>query len=99
MTALHFLAGLPALLAITGFVLYQMLRRSAGADPVSLAIIAKLRPIAPERFAGQMSQLSPSSLKKVIESDQRLQTRMTESDNKLLERTLKQQHVQARDLM
>ena len=42
MSVMQFLSSLPALLGITGFVVYYFLSRNRGGDRITLDIVAKL---------------------------------------------------------
>lgn len=50
MTVYEFLASLPAILGILGFVVFQLIQNHGKGDPATLKIVEKLRLEIPERF-------------------------------------------------
>jgi hypothetical protein len=84
-----FLAGLPALLGFTGFVIYQVLQRSGSANPIVTDIVGKLRKEAPERFPDQ--RLRAAQVERLLAKDSRLRQAITDQDFVLLKKVLNQQ--------
>jgi hypothetical protein len=68
----RFLAALPAVLALSGFIAYQLLRRSGSGDDVTRRIVDKLRREAPNAIA-QDGRLSADQVERVLRGDQNLQ--------------------------
>jgi hypothetical protein len=92
-TAIQFLSSLPAVLGLTGFVVYYFLLRSRVGDQVTRDIVGKLRQTAPDQLPAQPEKLDPASLAKLIEGDQSLRSKVNEQDFQLLRDALRQQFV------
>jgi hypothetical protein len=90
---MQFLSSLPALLGLTGFVVYYFLSRNRGGDRITLDIVEKLRQVAPERMPAQPEKLDPTTLAKLIESDTTLRSKVSEQDSQLLRDALRQQFI------
>lgn len=88
----QFLAALPAVLALTGFIVYQMLRRSGSGDAVTLRIIEKLRKEAPNTVP-QHSRLGSDQVERVLRENQNLQRLIGKQDFLLLQQALRQQFI------
>jgi len=84
-----FLAGLPALLGFTGFVVYQVLQRAGNSNPIVTDIVGKLRKEAPERFPDQ--RLRASQVERLLSKDSSLRRAITDQDFVLLKKVLNQQ--------
>jgi hypothetical protein len=69
---MKFLGSLPALLGLTGFIVYYFLLRNRGGDKITVEIVAKLRATIPERLPADPKKLSPSALAALIEGDAQL---------------------------
>lgn len=93
MSAMQFLSGLPALLGLTGFVVYFFLLRNRGGDRVTLDIVAKLRRDAPDRIPAGAEKLDAATLTKLIEDDAKLRASVSGQDFELLREALRQQFV------
>src|SRR5229473_4497490 len=93
MGVMQFLSSLPALLGITGFVVYYFISRNRGGDRITLDIIAKLRREAPERLPPQATTLDSATLAKLVESDTILRSKVGEQDFQLLRDALRQQFI------
>jgi hypothetical protein len=93
MNVMQFLASLPALLGLTGFVVYLFLRRNRTGDRITLDIVGKLRREAPERLAEGADKLDAAALAKLIEGDARIRVKVSEQDFQLLRDALRQQFV------
>lgn len=89
-----FLAALPAILGILGFVVYLLLRASGKGDPETLRIVAKLRAQHPERFASH-ARLTSTQLYGLLTKDQTLQREVGKQDFLLLGQALRQQFVKS----
>jgi hypothetical protein len=87
-----FLAALPAILALAGFVLYQLLGTQAKGDEVTKRIVAKLRQNAPSRIEKDR-RLTGSQVEGLLEGDQELQKLIGDQDFQLLRQALHQQFV------
>jgi len=87
-----FLAALPALLGLAGFVLYQLVGSSRSGDEVTRRIIDKVRQNAPSKIPGHQ-KLSGSQLERLLVGDQQLQRLVGEQDFILLRQALRQQFV------
>ncbi len=90
---IQFLSALPAVLGLTGFVVYYFLLRNRGGDRITLDIIAKLRREAPERLPPHPEKLDPQALTKLIENDAALRAKVSDQDFTLLRDALRQQFV------
>lgn len=90
----NFLAALPALLGLTGFVVFQLLKNQRTGDAITPKIVDKLRTQYPERFAGE-DRLTSKQLHELLLGDQQLREEIGRQDFELLAQTLRQQHVQA----
>lgn len=95
MNPLELLASLPALLGVTGFVIYYLLRRGHVGDPVTLKIIERLRREWPDRLSTAGGRLSPVHLARLIEQDATLREAISEQDFKLLHTALRQQFLRS----
>lgn len=84
-----FLAGLPALLGFTGFVIYQILQRSGSSNPIVADIVGKLRKEAPERFPDK--RLRAAQVERLLAHDSNLRHAITDQDFVLLKKVLNQQ--------
>lgn len=93
MGAIQFLASLPALLGLTGFIVLFFLRRNRAGDQVTLDIIAKLRKEAPEHLPAHPEALGPAALTKLLQEDATLRSKISEQDFQLLRDALRQQFV------
>jgi hypothetical protein len=93
MHVMRFLSSLPALLGLTGFVVYFFLLRNRGGDRITLDIVAKLRREAPERLPPQATKLDSATLARLIESDTILRSKVGEQDFQLLRDALHQQFI------
>jgi len=93
MSVMQFLSSLPALLGITGFVVYYFLSRNRGGDRITLDIVAKLRKEAPERLPPHAAKLDSATLAKLVESDTVLRSKVGEQDFQLLHDALRQQFI------
>jgi hypothetical protein len=89
-----FLAALPAILGILGFVVYLLLRSSGKGDPETLRIVEKLRAQHPEKFADH-KKLTSKQLYGLLDQDQRLQREVGKQDFHLLGQALRQQFVKS----
>ncbi len=88
----HFLAALPAVLALSGFVAFQLLRRSGSGDDITRRIVEKLRREAPNSIA-QDGRLSADQVERVLRGDQNLQRLIGKQDFLLLKQALQQQFI------
>jgi hypothetical protein len=87
-----FLAALPALLGLAGFVLYQALGANKSGDEISRRIIEKLR----SGQAGELpldKRLTPKQIADFLEHSQRLRKLIDDQDFRLLQQALKQQFI------
>jgi hypothetical protein len=90
---MQFLSALPAVLGLTGFVVYYFLLRNRGGDRITLDIVGKLRRDAPERLPPHPEKLDPAALSRLIEGDAALRAKVSEQDFVLLRDALRQQFV------
>ncbi len=88
-----FLAGLPALLGIVGFIAYQILQHFGKSNAIVSAIVEKLRLAAPERVPDQ--RLTAISVDRLLRRDDGLRRIISEQDFALLKKVLNQQFVTA----
>ena len=86
------LAALPAVLALSGFVVFQLLRRSGTGDAVTRRIVEKLRREAPDSISPDQ-RLHADQVERVLTGDQRLRELVGEQDFLLLKQTLRQQFI------
>ncbi|HEY5278672.1 MAG TPA: hypothetical protein VIJ67_02855 [Pseudolabrys sp.] len=93
MTALQFLASLPALLGFTGFVIYYFIQRNQSGDQVTLKIVDKLRVAGADRLPPNVEKLDATSLAKLIDGDTSLRGKISDQDFQLLRDVLHQQSV------
>jgi hypothetical protein len=93
MSALQFLSSLPALLGLTGFVVYFFLARNRTGDRITLDIINKLRREAPDRLPAGADKIDAAALANVIESDARIRAKVSDQDFQLLRDALRQQFI------
>jgi hypothetical protein len=91
-TAYSFLAALPALLALAGFVLYQILGSNRSGDEITRRIVDKLRKAAPTKLAAD-KRLSGTQLERLLLADHELHKMVGEQDFLLLKQALRQQFV------
>jgi hypothetical protein len=87
-----FLSALPALLGLTGFVLYQILGTHKSGDEISLRIVAKLR-CGLGGDAPPDLRLTPKQVGRLLEQQHRFREIAGEQDFRLLKQTLTQQFV------
>src|SRR5260370_40778359 len=92
MTPHSFLAALPALLALAGFVLYQLLGANRSGDEVTRRIITKLRKTAPARI-DKDQRLTSQQVERILLADHELQKVVGDQDFQLLKQALHQQFV------
>jgi hypothetical protein len=92
MTPYSFLAALPALLALAGFVVYQMVGSNRSGDEITRRIIGKLRKNVPAKIAKDQRLTGPQ-LERLLLGDQELQKVVGEQDFLLLKQALHQQFV------
>lgn len=88
-----FLATLPALLGLTGFVIYYLSRRNASGDQITRDIVAKLRSEVANELPTGAAQLTPAQLAKAIAENGRLRAHVADQDFQLLRDTLARQFV------
>src|SRR5437016_1504422 len=86
-----FLSALPAILGLTGFVIYQLLRTAGSGDPVVRRITERLRNLAPNKFPSR--KLNAEQLERLLEKDNALKQLVSEQDFQLLRQVLRQQFV------
>src|SRR4051794_31655058 len=94
MNTLSFLAALPALLAVAGFVIYTLVRHQSQAQTVTRAIIAKLRRNSPAE-AESLAKLGPRQLAARLRDETNLRKSVNEQDFQLLTRVSQQEFVKA----
>lgn len=94
MTTLSFLAALPAVLAITGFVVYRFLGTQRESGRVTGIIVEKLRVDLPER-SQQILGLPPRELSRELVRDHQLRTAVGEHSFSLLQQALGQEHTRS----
>jgi hypothetical protein len=87
-----FLSALPALLALAGFVLYQVLGANKSGDQVSRRIVTKLRVAVPDEIPAD-SRLSAKQVEQLLNHQHRLKEVVGEQDFLLLRQALTQQFV------
>jgi hypothetical protein len=87
MTLNAFLASLPSLLAITGFVIYQMLRSNIAADPIVRDVLTKVRKNSPDT-AARFSALKGKDLENALKRDNKLREIISQQDSEILQKTL-----------
>jgi hypothetical protein len=87
------LAAIPALLGLTGLVVFFLLRRAQGSDHITLHIIERIRRNAPDIFADHVSGMKPAALSKAIEANVQLRTQVGEHDFQLLREALRNQFI------
>lgn len=92
MTINSFLASLPSLLGILGFVIYHILGRHQKGDPVTLRLLEKLRLDSPERFTSH-DKLNSKQLYDLISKDTSLRNKISDQDFILLQQVLKHNFV------
>ena len=93
MSALQFLASLPAVLGLAGFVIFYFLRRNQRGDQITREIVAKLRQGAPDRLPAHSENLTPTTLTRLVENDATLRSQISHQDFQLLRDALRQQFV------
>jgi hypothetical protein len=93
MSALQFLASLPAVLGLAGFVIFYFLRRNQRGDEITREIVMKLRRGAPNRLPAQAESLTPATLTRLVENDATLRSQISDQDFQLLRDALRQQFV------
>jgi hypothetical protein len=85
MSTLGFLAALPALLAIAGFVVYNLLGHQSKAQQITRDIVAKLRRDAPAQ-AESVANLGPRQLAARLREETKLRQSVNDQDFQLLTR-------------
>ncbi len=88
----NFLASLPALLSILGFVIYYLLNNYQKGDPVTIRLLEKLRQDAPEKFK-EHEKLGSKQLFELLSKDTSLRGKISTQDFKLLQQILKHRFV------
>ncbi|HJT71942.1 MAG TPA: hypothetical protein VJ731_17205 [Terriglobales bacterium] len=88
-----FLAGLPALLGIVGFIAYQILQHFGKPNTIVAAIVEKLRQAAPERVPDH--RLTAAAVDRLLRRDDGLRRLISEQDFALLKKVLNQQFATA----
>jgi hypothetical protein len=89
-STLSFLSSLPAILGIVGFVIYQILKRSAAEEPVIKAILDKLSYQEPQ-ILDSLKHLNAAQKEKLLKSDYALREKLSEKDREILDKALSQQ--------
>jgi hypothetical protein len=90
---MQLLSSMPALLGLTGFVVYYFLTGNRAGDRITLDIVAKLRREAPERLPAGADKLDAAALSNLIEGDARIRDKVSEQDFQLLRDALRQQFI------
>ena len=89
----NFLVTLPALLGLTGFVVYQLIVHNGSGDRITREIVAKLR----NRHAGDLPKrgegLTPADLARAIGRNARLMADVDKQDFELLREALRRQQT------
>jgi hypothetical protein len=93
MGVLSFLSALPAVLGLTGFVIYFFLVRNRQGDQITQSIIAKLRRDAPAALPPDAEKLSPTALERLILRDKDLEQKVNQDEFGLLRSSLKFQFI------
>ncbi len=88
------LSALPAVLALAGFLAYQLLRYTHAGDNITRDIVAKLRREQPE-IADRYARLSPSQLHNQLKADRALQQKISQIDFELLRQALRQRFLES----
>ena len=88
----NFLSALPAVLALAGVVLYELLGANKAGDDISRRIVDKLRSAAPDEIPPDR-RLTPRQVDQLLRQQQRLRARVGEHDFCLLTQALKQQFI------
>ena len=90
---MKFLSSLPALLGLTGFVVYYFLARHRGGDRITADIVARLRQNIPDRLPEHPETLGRAALMALLEGDTQLRASVSEQDFQLLRDALRQQFI------
>lgn len=93
MSSIAFLASLPAILALVGFVVFHVLKSRRAADPILVRIVEKLNADAPAS-AMRLEGLQARQIARLLERDQSLRQSVGEANIGLLRQVARQQHVQ-----
>lgn len=93
MGTMQFLATLPAILGITGFVAFLFIKRNGSGDRITLDIVNKLRQDAPEQLPKNSDRLGPAELTRLIEGNATLRSKISEQDFYLLRDALRHQFI------
>jgi hypothetical protein len=93
MGALSFLSALPAVLGLTGFVIYFFLARNRQGDQITQDIIAKLRRDAPASLPAEPEKLTPAALERLLLRDKDLQQNVNQDEFGLLRSSIRFQFV------
>src|SRR6516165_3566722 len=88
-----FLAGLPALLGIVGFVVYQILQHFGKTNAIVSAIVQKLRLAAPERVSDQ--RLTAGAVDRLLPPHESLPRPLSQQGFTPVKKGLNQQFVTA----
>lgn len=83
----EFLAALPAMLGITGFVIYLIIKKSVSNDPVINSILEKLKYEEPSYYK-HILKLTPSEKSKILINDAKLREKVSEADRKIINRVI-----------
>ncbi len=94
MTINTFLASLPAILGLVGFVIYQLLRHNRAGDDIRKRIIDRLRVARPDTPV-EYSRLTPTQLQVKLTADGELSALVSKQDFRLLQQALKQRFVES----
>jgi hypothetical protein len=87
-----FLSALPALLALAGFIVYQILGANRSGDDISKSIVKKIRPAAPKGTKFD-ERLNPAQVADLLEAEGRYRDLVGIQDFELLKRALSHQFV------
>jgi hypothetical protein len=88
-----FLAGLPAILGIVGFIVYQLLQQLGHPSPIVSTIVTKLRVASPERVPD--GRLTAAGVDRLLRRDDQLRRTISDQDFVLLKKVLNQQFLTA----
>jgi hypothetical protein len=92
MSPYSFLAALPALLGLAGFVLYQSLGAHRYGREITQRIVDKLRRESPAAGAFD-ERLKASQVERLLRGNQKMQRVVGQQDFQLLQQALRQQFV------
>ena len=93
MGVMSFLSALPAVLGLTGFVIYFFLARNRQGDRITQDIVSKLRRDAPASLPPDADKLDAAALERLLSRDKDLQQKVNQDEFAILRSSIRFQFI------